>query len=97
MPEGQRPAQDGSIHRSDAWDCEQIAHDTAGKSGTPLAGDHVEDRRDPVRRHQDFDFLPLRRSPKGPRCLREGGPVENEVEHNVDIDEEPLQRYFRSR
>jgi hypothetical protein len=50
-----------------------------------------------VRRHQDFDFLPFRSSPKGPRCLREGGLVENEVEDNVDIDEEPLQRYFRSR
>jgi hypothetical protein len=39
---------------------------------------------------EDFDLLPLRGSPKGARGLREGGPVEDEVEDNVDIEEEPV-------
>ena len=95
--QGQRPSKDGAIDRGHVGNGQKVAHDPTRKGGIALAGRQIEDRRDAVRGDDGFELLPLRRSPESARGLAERRPVEDEVEDDVHVEKDPLQRYFRPR
>lgn len=96
-PQGQRTTKNGPIDGCHPGDGQEVADDPTRKGGIALASGQIEDRRYAVRRDDGFDLLPLCRSPEGACGLAERRPVENKVEDDIHIEEDPLQRYFRSR
>jgi hypothetical protein len=95
--QAQRATENGPIHRGYTGYGHEIADHPAREGGIALAGGQIEDLRDPVSGDEDLDLLPLRGGPEEACRLAEWRPVENEIEDYVDVQKEPLQRYFRSR
>lgn len=95
--EGEGPAQDRAIHRSDARNEEKVVKDPAREALILVTGHQVEDRSYAVSREKRLDLVPLGRGPQE-RCGRGvRTPIEDEVENDVGIEEDSSQRYFRSR
>ena len=76
---------------------EQIAHYSAGVGRVALPRGDVKDGRDTMRRNKSVDLLPLCSGPDCGRGRRMRRPVEEDVEHDVQVEEESPHRYLRSR
>lgn len=94
---GERAAQHDTIDGSDFRNHQQICDQATRERAPPLPRRQVVNGRHAMRRQQDRGPAAIGQTPELRRRCRERRPTENEIENDVDVEQEPLQRYLRAR
>lgn len=94
--QGQRPLDDIVVDRRDAEYADESLDALAGKPGPTSPFQDVEDRCHAMGRNQPLPVAPFNGRPQRRRDISIRLPIEDDVEEDVEVEQEPLHRYFRS-